>query len=62
MGSEKQELEKNIDSLKSYVRVLNPVESAVIKVLENVGDNSYVIKFPVFNDYDLNVTIQVPSN
>lgn len=60
MAGEKQELINNIDSLKAHVKVQYP-ESAGVKVLENIGDNAFVIKFAVFNDYDINLTIQIPS-
>ncbi len=32
-----------------------------IKILENIGDYSYVIKLNQFQKFNINLTIQVPS-
>lgn len=61
MDSEKQDtLKKNIENLKIHVKDEHP-SAPGIKTLENVGDHSFVIKLNTFNDFDLNITIQIPS-
>ena len=50
---------KNIKNLKTYLKDLSLPST---KVLENVGDSSYVLKFPQFEDYELKLTIQIPAD
>lgn len=57
----KQELVKAIESLKVHAKVHYP-ESGGVRTLENVGEHSFVIKLAVFSDFDLNLTIQIPSS
>ena len=62
MAGDKQDLINNIDSLKSQVKLHYPDMAAGVKVLENIGDHAFVIKFAVFSNLnDLNLTIQIPS-
>lgn len=58
---EKSFIEKNITNLKSHFKAYYP-DQASIKVLENVGDFRYVVKFTHSNASDLNISLQIPSN
>lgn len=52
---------KQIDNLKAHVKVYKADSSSSIRVLENVGEFAFVVKFDIFNDYDLNLTLQICS-
>jgi len=51
------DLKDQIESLQKHIQ---SIESKNIKILNNIGEYSYVIKFSQFNEYDLNLTIQIP--
>ena len=49
-----------INYVNLYLQSINANPNKV-KVLENVGEFSYIIKFPQFNDFGVTITLQVPS-
>ena len=51
-------IKSDLDDLKTHVQ---SESSRNLKILENIGDNSFVIKFTQFNEYDLNLTLQIPG-
>lgn len=62
-GALKQELVKQIENLKAHAKIqcLDSASAPGVKVLEDIGDHVFVIKFLVFNKYDINLTIQITS-
>ncbi len=51
-------IKTDLDDLKAHVQ---SETSKSLKILENIGENPYVIKFTQFNEYDLNLTLQIPG-
>lgn len=47
--------------LEELLNYLKHSESKPVKILENIGEYLYVIKFTHLNDYDLNLTLQLPG-
>lgn len=58
---ERENLLKNIENLKTTIRTNHP-NCQSIKVMENVGEHAFVIKFTIFSDYDLNITLQISGS
>ena len=61
MASSNEQIVKiktDLDELKTHVQ---SETSKSLKILENVGEYSYVVKFTQFNEYDLNLTLQIPG-
>jgi len=54
-------LETAIEKLREKLKTNFPTETQ-LKFLKNIGDSLYFIKFLAFNDFGLNLTIQIPSN
>lgn len=50
---------ENIQNLKNYLKENQEVS---LKLLENIGSFPYVIKFSNFNNYAINLTIQINGN
>lgn len=57
----KKFIQNNIENLKQHIKLDHP-NLANIKVIENNGEYPMTINFTSFNDYGLNLTIQIPSN
>jgi hypothetical protein len=57
-----------MNSIKTEITVLEDhlkqsnFNVSSVKVLENVGECDWIIKFPQFNDFNVTITLQVPSN
>ena len=53
-------VETAIDKLRESLKTSFPSETNV-KCLKNIGESLYFIKFPAFNEFGLNLTLQIPS-
>jgi hypothetical protein len=51
-------IEKQITTLNEYLKTTNASPSSV-KVLDNIGDYSHILKFPQLNDFNVTLTLQV---
>jgi hypothetical protein len=58
--SEANYLDQAIDKLKAHIKERHP-NSSQVRVLKNVGEFAFVFKFDTFNEFDLNLTLQIPS-
>ena len=55
-------MNKNIDNLELYLSQSNSNQGEKsLKVLRYMGENSCLIKLLKFNEFELNVTIQIPG-
>ncbi len=57
LSDDKSIMIKNIHNLKDYLKQTN---NESIKLIECTGDLYYLIKFLKFNEYGLNITLQIP--
>ena len=58
MSDSRGKVKKDLEELKTYLKK-NRQDLVPVKVLENIGEHSFIIKFNQFNEYDLNVTLQI---
>ena len=56
-----EQMNKNIESLELFLSQSSPQAGKSLKVLRDMGESSCLIKLLKFNEYDLNVTIQIPG-
>lgn len=60
-GNLHEHMNKNIENLEVYITQSSPQAAKSFKVLRDMGESSCLIKLFKFNEYDLNVTIQIPG-
>ena len=57
-----EQMNKNIESLELYLSQSNSNQGEKsLKVLRDMGANACLIKLLKFNEFELNVTIQIPG-
>jgi hypothetical protein len=57
-----EQMNKNIENLELYLSQSNSNQGEkALKVLRDMGENSCLIKLLKFNEFELNVTIQIPG-
>lgn len=59
-STEPEFISKNITNLKALSKT-SYASTAPVKVLENVGEHAFVVKFQAFESHDLKMTLQIPS-
>lgn len=60
-SQDKTIIQHNIENLKQHLK-LNHSHLPNVKVFENIGEHSFVIKFVQFNDFDLHVILKVKQD
>ena len=58
--SESENIKRQLEELKNHIKT-NYQDSQPIKILENIGDYSFVIKFNQLLQFNITLTIQIPG-